>query len=113
MFSLKKQKGKRKKKGLSALADIKGIVRDKIKGRIWSRQFFAAFEQVLSVRKLEQHLRTKVKSFKWLPLTAKEFLAFLSIIFFVGMVEVPVLIRLRDTGTITTFLGKISLGTQV
>ena len=45
---------------------------------------FCRLRAVLSVRKLEQHLRTKVKSFKWFPLTAKEFFAFLVNYFFHG-----------------------------
>ena len=38
-----------------------------------------------------EHLKTKLKSFSWFPVTVKEHLAFFSIIFFVGMVDVPVL----------------------
>ena len=57
-----------------------------------------------------EQLKTKLKSFKWFPLTAKEFLAFLSLIFFMGMVEVPVI---RDNWNQDISSVKISLGTQV
>ena len=49
-----------------------------------------------------EQLKTKLKSFKWFPLTAKEFLAFLSVIFFMGMVEVPVI---RDNWNQDNFFG--------
>ena len=50
-----------------------------------------------------KHLGTKLKSLKWFPLTATEFLAFLSIIFFMGMVEVPVM---RDYWNNDNFFGQ-------
>jgi len=50
-----------------------------------------------------EQLKTKLKSFKWFPLTAKEFLAFLSLIFFMGMVEVPVI---RDNWNQDNFFGQ-------
>ena len=58
---------------------------------------------LLNTNAYAEMLKTKRKSFRWFPLTAKKFLAFVAIIFFMGMVEVP---ELRDYQNSDGFFGQ-------